>query len=52
MIGSDRSEDNGRWSVDVEGHAARGRYYAKAPRKDLGGADFCEADRSPIVSVA
>jgi len=52
MIGSDRSEDNGRWSIDVEGHAARGRYYAKAARKDLGGGDFCDADRSRTIRVA
>jgi hypothetical protein len=50
-IGSDRSEDNGRWLVDVEGHAAPGRYYARAPRKDLGGGDFCEADRSRTITV-
>ena len=49
-IGSDRSEDNGHWSVDVEGHAAPGHYYAKALRKDLG-ADFCEVDRSHTITV-
>jgi hypothetical protein len=50
-IGSDRSEDNGRWSVDVEGHAAPGRYYANAPRRDLASGNFCEGDRSRTITI-
>src|SRR5688572_23989691 len=29
FIDRDKSEDNGRWSIDVEGDPAPGRYYVK-----------------------
>lgn len=46
----DRSEDNGKWSIDVEGGAPAGDYYAKAPRK-AAGADTCGAAKSATVTV-
>ena len=49
-LDSDRSEDNGSWSIDVEGGAPSGSYYAKAPRKAVG-ADICAAAKSSTVTV-
>lgn len=49
-LGVDRSEDNGNWSIDVEGGAPAGDYYAKAPRK-AAGADTCGAAKSATVTV-
>ena len=50
VIDTDRSEDNGSWSIDVEGGAAPGNYYARAVQRQVGG-DTCATARSPRVHV-
>lgn len=51
LIDSDSSEDNGSWSIDVEGGPGPGRYYARVTPQALG-ADTCRTARSPIIAVA
>jgi hypothetical protein len=48
--GPDRSEDNGRWYIDVEGGAAPGTYYARVAAKDIG-PDTCAGAKSATVTV-
>ncbi len=48
-LGRDRSEDNGRWQIDVS-PLRRGTYYARAPRTKLGNV-VCAADVSRTVTV-
>ena len=46
LIDTDRSEDTGPWSIDVEGGAAPGRYYVRvAPNAN------CEGATSETVTV-
>jgi hypothetical protein len=45
-LGRDRSEDNGSWSIDVEGGAAPGQYYAKAVASTQ-----CAGAVSPTITV-
>ena len=49
-MGTDRSEDNGRWSIDVEGGAPAGQYYAKVTAKSIA-AGTCAAARSTTITV-
>ena len=51
LIDTDSSEDNGSWSIDVEGDPAPGRYYVKVTRRALG-ADSCAPARSAVIDVA
>ena len=51
LIDTDSSEDNGSWSIDVEGDPAPGRYYVNVTRRALG-ADSCAPARSPVIDVA
>ena len=49
-VGTDRSEDNGNWSIDVEGGAPAGRYYAKVTAKTIA-AGTCASARSATITV-
>ncbi len=51
FIDSDRSEDFGSWSIDVEGDPAPGNYYVRVPARTVG-ATTCEAARSETIAVA
>jgi hypothetical protein len=51
FIDRDKSEDNGSWSIDVEGDPAPGDYYVRVVRKAIG-ADACAAAVSRTISVA
>jgi hypothetical protein len=51
LIDTDSSEDNGSWSIDVEGDPTPGRYYVRVTRRALG-ADSCAPARSPVIDVA
>jgi hypothetical protein len=50
LVGSDRTNDHGGWSLDVE--RAHGRFYAKVERwqPDLS-LDVCRADTSRTIRV-
>jgi hypothetical protein len=50
LIDRDRSEDNGRWNIDVEGGAAPGTYYVRVTAKDIG-PDTCAGAKSGTVTV-
>jgi hypothetical protein len=49
-VDTDRSEDNGDWSIDVEGGAPAGDYYAKVTPKSIA-AGACAASRSAAVTI-
>ena len=51
LIDTDKSEDNGTWSIDVEGDPAPGDYYVRVTRKTLG-ANACSIAVSPTIAVA
>jgi hypothetical protein len=51
LIDFDRSEDNGSWSIDIEGDPAPGTYYVRVPRRMVGG-DVCAAAVSRRMAVA
>ena len=51
LIDTDRSEDNGSWSIDVEGDPIPGNYYVKVPARNVG-ADLCLRGRSATIPVA
>ena len=51
LIDTDKSENNGSWSIDVEGDPAPGDYYVRIPRSALG-ANACSAAMSATIPVA
>ena len=51
LLGSDRSEDNGAWAIDVE-RLSSGAYYARAKRLASAALGIaCRADRSRFAVV-
>ena len=51
-VGSDKSNDRGRWRLNVGGTPPPGDYFAKAKKKLLNGGDVvCKSDKSPTISV-
>ena len=46
FIDSDKSEDNGRWSIDIEGSAPPGDYYVRVTATAN-----CARDRSRVITV-
>ena len=51
FIDRDRSEDNGSWSIDIEGDPAPGTYYVRVAPRTIGDLT-CERGRSPRITVA
>lgn len=50
FIDRDRSEDSGKWAIDIEGGAPAGDYYVKVAKRTVG-AVTCDKARSETITV-
>jgi hypothetical protein len=48
LVGSDRSDSAGQWAIEHNLRDGK-KYYAKIPRKDIGGGDRCASYRTTAL---